>query len=88
MKNILKSPELEELKNYKKPDELKKNKNAPEFKRWKHFKRNGPYNSVRETLVRDQKGLCAYCEIDLHPESRSRTHDQSDSEAVRIGVWH
>lgn len=74
MKNVLKSPEPEELKNYKKPDELKKNKNAPEFKRWRHFKRSGPYNSVREALTIDQKGLCAYCEIDLHPNDRCIEH--------------
>jgi uncharacterized protein (TIGR02646 family) len=67
MKNVLKSSEPDELKKYK-------NKNASQFKRWKNFKRNGPYNSLRETLVIDQKGLCAYCEIDLHPSDRCVDH--------------
>ena len=67
MKNVLKSPE---------PDELKKYKNNHDYqsKKWKSFKRNSAYNSVRETLVIDQKGLCAYCEIDLHPNDRCVEH--------------
>lgn len=67
MKNVFKSPEPEDLKNYK-------NKNASQFRSWKNFKRTGNYNSVRETLVMDQKGLCAYCEIDLHPSDRCVEH--------------
>jgi uncharacterized protein (TIGR02646 family) len=67
MKNVFKSPEPEELKKYNE-------KNASESKKWKSFKRNRAYNSVRETLVIDQKGLCAYCEIDLHPSDRCVEH--------------
>jgi uncharacterized protein (TIGR02646 family) len=61
MKNVFKSSEPEEIQKYKK-------KNAAESNKWKSFRRTGAYNSVRETLIKDQKGLCAYCEIDLHPQ--------------------
>lgn len=67
MKNVLKSPEPSDLQKYKK-------KNISQYKTWKSFKRTSAYNSVRETLIRDQKGLCAYCEIDLHTSDRCIEH--------------
>jgi uncharacterized protein (TIGR02646 family) len=69
MKNVFKSPEPEELKKYKK-------RYASQFKRWKDDLQGNrkAYNSVRETLAIDQRGLCAYCEIDLHPSVRCVDH--------------
>ena len=72
MKNVLKSLEPEELEKYKK-------RSSSEFIRWNQLKRNTTSkrkirNSIWETLVSDQKGLCAYCEIDLHPQDRCVEH--------------
>ena len=68
MKNVLKSPEPEKLKNYRE-------RFSSQFKRWKNLKRNKEIlNAIRDTLVSDQKGLCAYCEINLHERDRSVEH--------------
>jgi uncharacterized protein (TIGR02646 family) len=68
VKNVLKSPEPEELKNYKK-------RFSSQFKRWNDLKKNREtLNAIRDTLVSDQKGLCAYCEMSLHENNRSVEH--------------
>ena len=68
MKNVLKSPEPEELKNYKK-------RFSSQFKRWNDLKKNKEtLNAIRDTLVSDQKGICAYCEMSLHENNRSVEH--------------
>ena len=68
MKNVLKSPEPEELKNYKK-------RFSSQFKKWKNLKKNQEtLNPIRDTLASDQKGLCAYCEMELHEKDRSVEH--------------
>ena len=68
MKNVLKSPEPEELKNYKK-------RFSSQFKRWNDLKKNKEtLNAIRKTLASDQKGLCAYCEMSLHENNRSVEH--------------
>lgn len=68
MKNVLKSPEPDELKNYKR-------RFSSQFSRWANLQQNKKaYNSTRNTLVSDQKWLCAYCEIDLHPKDRCIEH--------------
>ena len=68
MKNVLKSPEPEELKNYKK-------RFSSQFKRWNDLKKNREtLNAIRDTLVSDQKGICAYCEMSLHENNRSVEH--------------
>ena len=65
MKNVLKSTEPEELKNYKK-------RFSSQFKKWKNLKKNQEtLNPIRDTLASDQKGLCAYCEMELHEKDRS-----------------
>jgi uncharacterized protein (TIGR02646 family) len=68
VKNVLKSPEPEELKNYKK-------RFSSQFKRWNDLKKNREtLNAIRDTLVSDQKGICAYCEMSLHENNRSVEH--------------
>jgi uncharacterized protein (TIGR02646 family) len=68
VKNVLKSPEPEELKNYKK-------RFSSQFKRWNDLKKNKEtLNAIRKTLASDQKGLCAYCEMSLHENNRSVEH--------------
>lgn len=68
MKNVLKSLEPEELKNYK-------NRFSSQFKRWNDLKKNQvTLNAIRDTLASDQKGLCAYCEMSLHEKNRSVEH--------------
>ena len=68
MKKVLKSPEPEELKNYR-------NRFASQFKRWNDLKKNKEtLNAIRDKLSSDQKGLCAYCEMSLHENNRSVEH--------------
>ena len=68
MKNVRKSPEIEELKKYK-------NQYSSQFRRWKQLKKNkDTFDSIRDTLASDQKGLCAYCEMSLHEKNRSVEH--------------
>jgi uncharacterized protein (TIGR02646 family) len=68
VKNVLKSQEPEELKNYKK-------RFSSQFKRWNDLKKNKEtLNAIRDTLASDQKGLCAYCEMSLHENNRSVEH--------------
>jgi uncharacterized protein (TIGR02646 family) len=68
MKNVRKSPEIEELKKYK-------NQYSSQFRRWKQLKKNkDTFDSIRDTLASDQKGLCAYCEMSLHENNRSVEH--------------
>jgi hypothetical protein len=52
MKKVLKSPEPEELKNYRE-------RFSSQFKRWNDLKKNKEtLNAIRKTLASDQKGLC------------------------------
>ncbi|MFM2064781.1 MAG: hypothetical protein RLZZ507_4452 [Cyanobacteriota bacterium] len=67
MKNVRKSPEPEELKNYKK-------RYSSQFKRYADLKKNRAFEKVRDTLISDQKGLCAYCEMEIHEKNRSVDH--------------
>lgn len=68
MKKVLKSPEIEELKNYRE-------RFSSQFKRWNDLKKNKEtLNAIRKTLASDQKGLCAYCEMSLHENNRSVEH--------------
>jgi uncharacterized protein (TIGR02646 family) len=68
VKNVLKSPEPEELKNYKK-------RYSSQFKKWNDLKKNKEtLNAIRDKLSSDQKGLCAYCEMSLHENNRSVEH--------------
>ncbi|MDB9449000.1 retron system putative HNH endonuclease [Dolichospermum circinale] len=65
---MLKSPEPEELKNYR-------NRFSSQFKRWNDLKKNKEtLNAIRDKLSSDQKGLCAYCEMSLHENNRSVEH--------------
>jgi uncharacterized protein (TIGR02646 family) len=68
MKRVLKSTEPPELEKYKQ-------RYSSQFRKWKDLKKNTEtYNAVRNTLVKDQKGLCAYCEITLNEKNRSVEH--------------
>ena len=68
MKKVLKSPEPEELKNYRE-------RFSSQFKRWNDLKKNKEtLNAIRKTLASDQKGLCAYCEMSIHENNRSVEH--------------
>jgi uncharacterized protein (TIGR02646 family) len=68
MKNIYKSTEPPELKEYR-------NRFSSVFQRWTNLKKNQKtLTAIHNTLAKDQKGLCAYCEIALHEENRSVEH--------------
>lgn len=68
MKHIRKSAEPHELAQYRKRFDQ-------QFQRWTNLKRNRKtYNAIREALAADQKGICAYCEMSLHPQDRSVEH--------------
>lgn len=67
-RNVLRFLEPEEPKNYKL-------RYSSEFKRWHNLKRNRMiFNAVRETLVADQKGFCAYYEVSIHENKGSVEH--------------
>jgi uncharacterized protein (TIGR02646 family) len=73
MKNICKSSEPPELEKYKE-------KFLGEFKRWKTLAKarsqlkKDVKDAIRTNLEIDQKGLCAYCEINLHEQDCSVDH--------------
>ncbi len=68
MKNICKSSEPTALKNYK-------GRFLTQFRRWNDLKKNHKtLKAIRHTLEKDQKGLCAYCEIELGENNRSVEH--------------
>lgn len=68
MKNVFKSPEPEELKNYKK-------RYSTQFKRWSNVKKNrDTLTAIRSILISDQKGVCAYCEMAIHEKLCSVEH--------------
>jgi uncharacterized protein (TIGR02646 family) len=74
MKKVLKSPEPSELKNYKERSDQKM-QSSSRFSKWKDVKGNREtYDAIRTTLLSDQKGLCAYCEMALTTENRSVEH--------------
>ncbi len=74
MKRVLKSPEPSELKNYNERSNQKM-QSSPRFTKWKDVKSNREtYDAIRNTLLSDQKGLCAYCEMSLHEKNRSVEH--------------
>ena len=74
MKKVLKSPEPPELTNYKERSNQKM-QSSPRFTKWKDVKGNrATYDAIRNTLLSDQKGLCAYCEMTLTTENRSVEH--------------
>ena len=69
------------------PDCLKDFRNGNQNSTWDEFRNhNGGknYRDLRNTLVRDQGGLCAYCELNLRQENQqvSHFHPKSDN-AVR-----
>ncbi|MEE3718545.1 retron system putative HNH endonuclease [Tumidithrix elongata RA019] len=68
MKNVLKSSEPEELQNYKK-------RYSTQFRRWNNLKQSrDTLTSIRSTLISDQKGLCAYCEMSIYQKPFSVEH--------------
>lgn len=77
MERVLKNQEPEELVSYRGL--------APEAK-WESFRGDPAYTVCRDRLVRDQRGLCAYCEITINPNDplQSRVehfHPKSDEVA-------
>jgi len=78
VKNVLKSPEPEELKNYKK-------RFYSQFKRWNDLKKNKEtLNAIRKNLASDQKGLCAYCEMSLRLVVIDEINKELDDETIDI----
>ena len=70
MKRVLKSTEPPELEKYKQ-------RYSTQFRKWKDSKKNTEtYNAVRNTLVKDQKGLCAYCESNISITAGSRPEEK------------
>jgi len=67
MKNVLKSPEPEELNNYKK-------RYSTQFKKWNNVSNRVTLTAIRSTLISDQKGICAYCEMTIHEKLCSVEH--------------
>jgi uncharacterized protein (TIGR02646 family) len=52
-----------------------KMQSSSRFSKWKDVKGNREtYDAIRTTLLSDQKGLCAYCEMALTTENRSVEH--------------
>ena len=67
MKQILKSGE---------PDKLARFRQQSPQADWDRCKRNKRrYQQIQQTLFNDQRGLCAYCEIDLRFESNAAQSD-------------
>jgi uncharacterized protein (TIGR02646 family) len=69
MKNVLKSAEPQVLTDYQK----RFIKQALP-RTWDQFRSNRKSDSVCEQLAVDQKGVCAYCEIDITERDRSVEH--------------
>lgn len=68
MKQICKSSEPPELIEYRQ-------RFATQFRRWRDLKTNRKtFDTIRDRLAADQKGLCAYCEISLDSQDRSVEH--------------
>lgn len=59
MKRIFKTPEM--------PEELRKFTELYPDETWEHFRRGNRrgYREVKKQLLKDQHGLCAYCEINI-----------------------
>lgn len=67
MKNVLKSSEPDGLKTYKEQYKT-------QFRRWEQAKKSKKIAATRSSLVFDQKGLCAYCEMAIHEKAFSVEH--------------
>ncbi|WP_287605186.1 retron Ec78 anti-phage system effector HNH endonuclease PtuB [Thiothrix sp.] len=75
MKNITKGAQPDKLLNYQ-----QQNPNND----WDQFRRKKPsYQQVKQQLLTDQGGLCAYCEIDL----KQATHT-TDKDDFRVEHFH
>lgn len=58
MKRVYKSP--------REPEALKKYRQLFPEETWAHFRhRSSSYRQVKEQIIKDQHGLCAYCEISI-----------------------
>lgn len=86
MKPVVPLPELpKEVSDYA---ETVRNLSGP--KAWKSFKgncRNG-YETLQGDLNKRQRGLCAYCEIDLVAPRRKPKDDQKDIPDVEVEHFH
>ena len=69
MKNVLKSDEPRELAEYR-----ARFARQPSPQEWKKFAKRRESEAVAEKMLADQKGLCAYCEIDLTRRDRNVEH--------------
>ncbi len=68
MKHVRKSAEPPELTQYRQ-------RFSAQFQRWIKLKSSRKtYNAIRNALATDQQGLCAYCEMSLHPQDRAVEH--------------
>jgi len=68
MKTVLKSPQT--------PSLLRQYSGRHPANTWEQFrKRERRYTQVKQKILDDQRGLCAYCEIDLKPEAGGQVDD-------------
>jgi len=70
MKKVLKSPEPEELRNYR--NRYESQIKTP--KQWKDLKKTRVKNIIQGQLITDQKGICAYCETYIREKFCSVEH--------------
>lgn len=70
MKKVLKSPEPEELRNYR--NRYESQIKTP--KQWKDLKKTRVKNIIQGQLITDQRGVCAYCETYIREKFCSVEH--------------
>ena len=83
MKNVLKSAEPEALAAYR-----ERFIRQPTPRTWEEFKKTQESKEVALQLRSDQKGLCAYCEIDLTERDSSVEHFVPKSTSTKEQNWH
>ncbi len=70
MKKVIKSPEPEDLRNYRNRYEAL----IKTPKQWKDLKKTRVKNIIQGQLITDQKGICAYCETYIREKFCSVEH--------------
>lgn len=73
------------------PEALKTYREAHPTGTWSHFKDEAQegYQKLQEQLLKDQRGLCAYCEIDLTAQDHNVEHFHPKHLSEKEGYnWH
>lgn len=83
MKNVLKSAEPEVLAAYR-----ERFIRQPTPRTWEEFRKTRESKEVARQLRSDQKGLCAYCEIDLTDPDSSVEHFVPKSTSTKELNWN